>query len=336
MALMVVAMVATFRFGHPSMGPLWFVGYAIPVLCLAFVAWAVLSRGLPNRRRRAVMVVTILFASGVWTLVRTEGIDGNHISDFAWRWVETSEQRLMAQAGDEPTAQPLVLAASSAGVSWTGFRGPARDGVIPAVRIETDWSTSPPEELWRRPVGPGWSSFAARGDLFYTQEQRGDDEVVACYQLSTGELVWKHHDSARFYESNAGAGPRATPTLSGNHLFTYGATGILNALDALSGSVVWSRNAATDTEASTPDWGFSSSPLVIDDLVIVDAGGLAAYDLATGEPRWFGPTDNISYSSPQLLTLDGVAQVVLMSEAGATSVTPADGTLLWEYPWPGF
>ena len=89
-------------------------------------------------------------------------------------------------------------------------------------------------------------------------------------------------------------------------------------------------------KTKVPDWGFASSPLVVDDVVIVAvAGQLVAYDLATGEPRWFGPAGGASYSSPHLVTIDGVAQVLLMSGAGATSVAPADGKLLWEHPWPG-
>jgi len=338
--LMIVALVATSRILHESiatggMGVLFYV-YAVPVLSLAFVVWAVASRHLSDGPRRAAMVATILLACGAWTVVRTGGVTGGFDSDFAWRWAETSEERLLAQAGDEPMALPSVLAAEETGAGWPGFRGPYRDGIIPGVRIETDWSASPPVELWRRSIGPGWSSFAVRGDHLYTQEQRGDDEIVACYKVTTGEPVWRHRDAARFWESNGGAGPRATPTLSDGRVYTFGATGILNVLDAGDGVVVWSRNAASDTGAKVPYWGFASSPLVVDDVVIVAASGtLAAYDLASGDPRWSSPAGDESYSSPHLTTIDGVMQILLLTGAGATSVAPADGTLLWEHPWPG-
>jgi outer membrane protein assembly factor BamB len=174
--------------------------------------------------------------------------------------------------------------------SWPGFRGPHRDSIIRGAKIETDWAKSPPVALWRRPIGPGWSSFAVQGDRLYTQEQRGDDEIVACYKVSTGEPVWSHKDAVRFYESNGGAGPRATPTLHHGRVYSFGATGILNALDAATGSVVWSRNAASDTNRQLPIWGFTSSPLVVGDVVIVAVSGtLAGYDAATGgKPRWIG------------------------------------------------
>jgi outer membrane protein assembly factor BamB len=231
---------------------------------------------------------------------------------------------------------PPASAAVDTPAEWPGFRGPNRDSVIHGVQIKTDWSASPPVEIWRRPIGPGWSSFAVHGDLLYTQEQRGDDEVVSCYRVSTGEPVWRHRDPIRFYESNGGAGPRATPTLSHGRVYTMGATALLNALDAGTGKVVWSHNAATDTGRKTPEWGFTSSPLVVDDIVIVAVSGtLAAYDAATGKPRWVGPQHGGSYSSPQLVTIDGVAQILLLSAPGAVSVSPADGKLLWEHTWEG-
>jgi outer membrane protein assembly factor BamB len=203
------------------------------------------------------------------------------------------------------------------------------------VQIATDWAALPPVQLWRRQIGPGWSSFAVHGGLIYTQEQRGDDEVVSCYNEATGKPVWIHRDVARFYESGSGPGPRATPTFSDGRVYAFGATGIVNALNANDGAVVWSRNAASDTGATTPEWGFASSPLVVGDIVIVAASGrLIAYDLATGNPRWQARAGGGGYSSPHLFTIGGVTQVLLLTGHGATSVAPADGKLLWEYPLP--
>ena len=241
-------------------------------------------------------------------------------------------------AGGENAAPAKAAAApvpvsAPAEVRWAGFRGPARDSVIHGVQIDTDWAKSPPVQIWRRPIGPGWSSFAVAGDVLYTQEQRGEDEIVAAYRVSTGEPVWSHRDTARFYESNGGAGPRGTPTLSSGRVFTLGATGILNALDAGSGAVLWSRNVVTDTGVTIPGWGIASSPLVVNDMVVVAASGrLAAYDAGTGKPRWNKTTGGGGYSSPHLLTVDGVPQILLVSGGGATAVAPADGALLWQHP----
>jgi outer membrane protein assembly factor BamB len=366
LVVIAVAVAATPRILHESivggMMGLMFPIYVIPGLCLALVVWAAVSRGLGIGARRVALVAMILVACGVWALARTEGITGEGRSQLAWRWKKTHEQELLARTGVEPVSLPIAAPAppkektpepeparpaspkaaaptphTSSRIDWPGFRGPHRDDRVTGVRIKTDWSSSPPVELWRRPVGPGWSSFAVGDGLLYTQEQRGDSEVVACYDASTGKPVWTHRDAARFWESNGGAGPRGTPTLHDGRVYALGATGILNALDASNGAVVWKHNAASDTGANLPGWGFSSSPLVINDLVIVAASGwLAAYDLASGAPRWRGPTGGASYSSPHLVTIDGVAQVVLLNAAGATSVALADGTILWKHPWPGY
>ena len=343
--LMIVALVATPRILDQSvaMGNLGFQFfiYAVPTLGLAFVVWAVASRRLADGPRRVSMVATILLACGVWALVRSDGVTGDGMPEFAWRWSETAEERLLAHAAGEdvPTTLPPAPAASKKaakkGAEWPGLRGPDRDGIIRGARIETDWAASPPVELWRRPIGPGVSSFAVRGNLLYTQEQRGEDEIVAAYDVTTGEPVWRHRDASRFWDSHVGAGPRATPAVGDGRVYTLGATGILNALDAASGDVVWSCDAASDGDAELPLWGFVSSPLVVDDVVIVYTDTLVAYDLDTGDRRWVGPPSGGSYSSPHLLTIDGVAQIVLLSHTGAISVSPADGTRLWEHPWTG-
>jgi outer membrane protein assembly factor BamB len=351
-----------------AMGALQY-GLSVPLMCLALVAWAFGTRRLSDRARRVSLPAVMLLTCAFVTLLRTDGIGGATIFELRWRWMPTAEERLLAEVKDEPIAPiaaplanasvppaaarplaaphadapreekaptaparpPLLPDATAARPAiWPGFRGPERDGVVHGVQIATDWSKSPPTELWRRRIGPGWSSFAVDGDLFYTQEQRGEEELVACYRLSTGEPVWRHRDAVRFWESNGGAGPRGTPTLSSGRVFALGATGILNALDARTGVSAWSRNAAADTKTAVPDWGISSSPLVIGDVVIVATGGaLAGYDVVTGKPRWLGKDNGFSYSSPHLLTIDGVPQVLLLSPH-VTSVAPADGTVLWQ------
>jgi outer membrane protein assembly factor BamB len=343
--LMVVALIATKRVVHASiagggMGMLLYI-IALPVLSLALVAWAIGTRRFAAGPRRLALLATVVVACGVFTLLRTGGLTAEFDNDFHWRWSKTPEERLLVQqSNEEPvTSAPApTTAATSANAEsgWPGFRGPQRDGTVRGVRIKTDWSTFPPVELWRRQVGPGWSSFAVRDGRFYTQEQRGNDEIVSCYDLATGKPIWKHSDVARFWESNAGPGPRATPTLSNGRLYTQGATGIVNVLDAATGAVVWTRNAVSDTGAKIPGWGIAGSPLVLDDVVIVaTTGSLVAYDLANGQPRWVGPAGESSYSSPQLVTINGVPQVMLLNSKGVKSVSPADGKLLWEHSWPG-
>jgi len=359
---------------NAGMGRMFYI-VALPTVALALVSWAVSTRRTSAGLRRVTMVVAVLLGCAVWTLARTDGILGGASQlQWRWTPTAeevllaqtdgiptaptappTAAAGVEIVAPTEPiggaaTAIPAAPAVSDpsltgtgpamsepvAGrVEWPGFRGPDRDGVVRGVRINTDWSTSPPVQLWRRPIGPGWSSFAVSGDLLYTQEQRGDDEIVACYRVSTGEPVWRHGDDARFWESNGGAGPRGTPTVHNGRVYALGATGILNALDARTGAVVWSRNAATDTGRALPGWGFTSSPLVIDDVVVVaTSGALVGYDVATGNLRWTGPSLLGSYSSPHRVTVDGVTQVLFLSGSGAASVAPADGAVLWQHDWP--
>jgi outer membrane protein assembly factor BamB len=384
---------------HPSvsgagMGMLYYF-YALPVLALALVAWAVGTRRLARGPRLAWMVTTIVLAGLIFLVLRIDGISNTEGIEYAWRWSPTAEDRALDQARgeelappaperptDESTGSPPATAASvhsgesapvadaaaasdtappttaDAGTTaegldpgatapsapampathepeWPGFRGPHRDGVIHGVSIETDWAQSPPTELWRRPVGPGWSSFAVDGNRFYTQEQLGEDEVVSCYELETGKPIWRHTDSVRFWEANAGAGPRATPTVHDGRVYSFGGTGILNALDARDGSVAWSRDVAKETEAAVPMWGFASSPLVVADTIVVAAEGkLASYDLATGTPRWTGPK-GAGYSSPHTAKIGGIEQILILNGGGVLSLDPRDGKELWKHEWPG-
>ena len=178
--------------------------FAFTVLAVALVVWASLTRDRTAGMRYASLVVAMVIACGLCTLVKTAGLRGGFF-EFHWRWTPTPEERLLVQGNDDPAPTPPAPAtetpreppaATANGhavaapppfpvarkpAEWPGFRGPRRDGIVHTVRIDTDWSKSPPVELWRRPIGPGWSSFAVDGDVIYTQEQRGNDEIVASY-----------------------------------------------------------------------------------------------------------------------------------------------------------
>jgi outer membrane protein assembly factor BamB len=198
--------------------------------------------------------------------------------------------------------------------------------------------TSEPRELWRIPIGPGWSSFAHASGRLFTQEQRGEDEAVSCYDAETGALIWMQTNKARFFEIVSGAGPRGTPTIADGRLYSLGGTGVLQCLDPANGDVLWKHDLPAELNAPVPMWGFSSSPLVIDGRVIVFAGakgddGLVAFDATSGEVAWrvASPAGGMSYCSAQQIELAGFQQVVFGDAKGLFAVEPSDGRVIWRF-----
>ncbi len=326
-----------------SMAGFGLIFFPWPVVLTAWAVWVAVTWSAPPRMRRLGLAVVQVLAWAPFALIQTNGIDGEQRAEVHWRWTPTAEQLALAeiaQAGLEPTG-PAVEQSLSPG-DWPGFRGRNRDGVVRGVRINADWKASPPKPLWRHRVGPGWSSVAVVGGRLFTQEQRGEQEAVVCYDAATGKPVWVHEDRIRFWESVSGAGPRATPTFADGRLYALGATGLLNCLDAATGQRHWSRDVAAEAPAKPPMWGLSGSPLVTEGVVIAFAGGdgqrqLLAYRAETGEPAWSAPAGPQSYSSPQLVTLGRKPQVLFLSERGLSAHDPATGYVLWEHsaPVPG-
>src|SRR5207253_10679721 len=186
---------------------------------------------------------------GAFTLLRAEGMQGDGQLALRWRWSPTPEQLYLAEvAGKEETAARL---APKQGLrlqpeDWPGFRGPNRDGDLRGVRIATDWNVTPPNPVWKRRIGPAWSSVVIVADRLFTQEQRGDQEAVVCLDTTNGSTFWSHQDVARHEDVQGGAGPRATPTFADGRIFALGATGILNCLDAETGDRQWFRDVPGD------------------------------------------------------------------------------------------
>ena len=307
--------------------------YIWPAACfLVLLWWLFLSRA--QKRTRISVVVVLALATGIFfALFRHEGFTGDFWPIFSWRWQPTAEQRALEFVGKND-ARPVTSgkALEITPDDWPQFRGPRRDGIVGGVRIQRDWNANPPKALWRHPVGPAWSSFAVVDDHVYTQEQRGEEETVACYDLNTGNEVWAHADQNRYETAMGGIGPHATPTVHDGRVYTLGPTGILNCLDALTGERLWTTNALEDAGAENTSWGLAGSPLVYDDKVVVNPGGVTAYDRITGEQLWHHGEHPASYAAPQLATIDGVRQILIFDADGLGGHDADTGEELWRSP----
>lgn len=239
------------------------------------------------------------------------------------------------QAAAPPAAAPP---ASSAATYWTDFRGPDRDGHYREQPIRTEWPSSGLTPMWKQPIGAGYASFVVARGRAFTIEQRGANEVASAYDVATGRELWTSTWRAAFRESMGGDGPRATPTWSDGRVYVLGGQGELRCLAEDSGAVIWRTNILEDAQAENLQWGMSAAPLVVDDTVVVLPGGpngqsVVAYDRRTGTRAWSALDDRQAYSSPMLVTLGGVRQIVVFAAARVMGLTPDRGEVLWEHPW---
>ncbi len=317
-----------------------FAAVGLAAIGLALVAlWYILLTQLPWRRRLVYFVVWLVVVGGsglvVAGLTRWEGsLTGGAIPRLVWKWTGELDERLdpLQGTGGEVSLQEVTA-------EFPQFLGPDRNGVLPGVSLDPDWSAHPPKELWRREIGAGWSSFVVAGGRAVTQEQRGPDELVVCYDLATGEPLWVHRNKARFEETMGGDGPRATPTIHDGKVYAMGATGILDCLELSDGTLVWSRNVLEDHSAENLIYGKACSPLVVNELVVVTGGKepgptVLAYDRTRGEPVWAAGEDAASYASPIVTFLGGEEQIVSLNHNTVSGHHIATGRILWTWDWP--
>ncbi len=303
-----------------------FLTFAIIALAtLLGLLWLLCFSRLRWRIKLISLAVAVLGISLLLNLFPFKGFSGDLVPIFEWRW----QEKLSTIQQDASSA----FDSQQHTTDYPQYLGPHRNGVVTSIKLNLDWETHPPKLVWRRPVGAGWSGFAVVGNVAITQEQEDDWEKVVCYDLHTGEAIWSHQDQARYNTSPAGLGPRATPTIFGNRVYTVGSTGILNCLDFETGEQLWSTNIFEENQANPPPWGISISPLVHGKLVIVSAGGAVAYHRETGKIAWTGHRTQSGYSSPMLTTLAGTEQIVLFNQGLITAHEPLTGNLLWKQPW---
>ncbi|RCS48314.1 hypothetical protein DTL42_13395 [Bremerella cremea] len=327
--------------------------------------WITFASSWPTRVRLLPLALIVLMVGGFFTVFKIKAVSGNMIPRFGYRWAKDPDQRLeqfvsVAPPAGEKTADRAALPPDPH--AWPQFLGPERNNRLPGPKLATDWTAHPPQELWRMPIGAGWSGFAAQNGRIYTMEQRDQQEMVTCYDIENltadgqPSPLWGVGVEARHYTSMGYFGPRCTPLLFDGRVYALGATGVLSCVDQATGQVVWQHDllemygVTPEVESSNIAWGRSNSPLAYElpdrKIVIIPAGGpdaqnseamvsLVAFDAATGETVWEGGHQQISYASPSVIHVDGADQICSVNEATITGHDPATGKQLWEMEWPG-
>ena len=231
-----------------------------------------------------------------------------------------------------------VLTGIGFAADWPQWLGPNRDGVSSETGLQKDWPDSIPPVLWRTPLGEGFSGIAVARGAVYTMFAEGEDEYAVCLDAATGKERWRVKTGSKFSDWEGGNGPRATPAVDADRVFFLGANGQLYALDVDDGKTAWFHVFQTEYRSEPPHWGFSTSPLIEGELLIVEAGGVAgrsfiAFHKTTGEIAWASQDDAPSYASPIAITVSDIRQIVFFPATGLVGVAPKDGQLLWRHPW---
>lgn len=318
-----------------------------PVLALLWgsgtiwVAWFVWAWSFFRGAMIATGTVVVVAAAIVfWTLIDITGLTGDAAVEVAWR------KRATPVIGSE--TRPTSAAAVLGEVTWSGYLGSHRTGIIEGLSVTSDWLTHEPQELWRVNCGAGWSSFAATETTLFTQEQIDGHDCVTARSRNGGELIWLTPEAGDGFVSGLGGdGPRSTPTLAKCDdddqdtisIFAIGPSGLLRRLDGTTGREVWAVDTLSEFKGENLVHGVCGSPLVVDGRVIVCPPSehgpcLAAFDVASGSFVWKSDSDwRASYASPDLMTIHGRPQVVVHAAKGVIAVDPTNGKTIWEHPW---
>jgi outer membrane protein assembly factor BamB len=339
-------------FDDPALRNLLTIGFSVIAVITGW-SWVCFFSGFSLLVRRLVLLGSLVLVGSFIGLFRFVEFSGAMVPRWTPRWMAIHDRALGKV--ESPAAAAQVDLTTTTPADFPQFLGPQRNGWIAGPALSRDWASQPPELLWKRPIGAGWSAFSAANGYAMTMEQRGDDEWVACYEVATGNPVWGHAIATRHENAMGGIGPRSTPTIHAGRVYTLGATGKLHCFDGATGKVLWQLDLQQRYGLSQAEeeglvmWGRAASPLIVDNLVVVPGGGksgraknLIALDAESGSVAWEaenrkenGSSDQIAYASPALATLAGRQQIVIVNESTASGHDPATGQRLWSHDWPG-
>lgn len=302
---------------------------------VAFI-WLLVRGRLDTRGKLLAVVVALLVVGSLIGTFRLEGWEGNMTPIFAYRWAPTPQEKLAAFLNQEETKVELAQdVQENSKYDFPGYLGQQRLGIVEHVSLDSDWEKNPPKELWRRPIGFGWSGFAIVGEVAVTCEEREVSqsggktvarEFVTAYDIETGQQLWATDAGEAFVDSKGGLGgrgPRSTPSISEGKVYALGAGGQLSCLKLTTGELIWTTNILEDAAQGLTDengepleqvpnitWGVSCSPLIVGNKVIVFPGGtippdgeysdegysIIAYDKDAPEPSILWHAGNVRTS----------------------------------------
>ena len=237
----------------------------------------------------------------------------------------------------------IAIASTASAQDWSQWRGPNRDGVISAAVIPKQWPKSV-KRSWQVDIGEGYSSPVVANGRAYLHSRRDPDEIVTAIDLATGKVVWQQKYAASFtknqYATQMAKGPNSTPLVAGSRLFTLGVTGILTAWNVADGTIAWRQDYSSSIDTSKLFCGTAMSPMLEGGALIVQVGSdvhggrVLALDPATGKARWSWTGPGPGYASPVVATIDGVRQIITMTNGSVVGIEAATGTSLWSIPFP--
>ena len=337
-------------------------GVLVIFLTLWLVLWFVFFSGYSSGVRYGLTIFGLIITFAFFGLVEYRNGYGSFwppkLENFHFRFAKKSFENLDALEV-KAVEEGVNLKTGNRISNFSQFGGPSRNFTLNRISLAKNWDETPPVEKWRIKVGAGWSGFAAVNQYVVTLEQRGEDEVVTCYDLLDGKPVWSHTEEDVHHSSILGGhGPQSTPTIDPQTGFVYtlGGTGILLCLDGKDGSVKWRKEILAevgttyDKDKKILAWGRSASPLLVDGKVVVPGGGipssddfatLLAFDMKTGEKVWGAGKNQISYSSPIRIPMKKFGQqsdidfIVYVGESKVSWHYAKTGKVYAEYERPG-
>lgn len=227
------------------------------------------------------------------------------------------------------------------GEDWPRWRGPHGNGTWNAPKLPEKWPDDGLKRLWSRPIGGGYAGVIVADGRVYTcdrQTEPREVERVLCFDSETGKPLWSHAYPVEYGKLDYGSGPRAAPTVHGGRVYSLGAVGHLFCLDAVTGKPIWSVHLIDDLHGRQPTWGYAASPVIYENLVIVQPGGesgrsIAALDRETGKRVWSSLSDEAAYATPILIQHGGAEQLICWTPSHVRSLDPRTGRPHWAIPY---